>query len=182
VDARTPGEGRYAQVEREQRWLVSEVPAEAAHPAAIIDLYISGTTLRLRRIEVGGDVVLKLGQKVRVQPLSPEVVKLTNIYISQGEYDVLAQLGGAELRKTRWRMIVNERTVAIDRFEGRVQGLVLAEVELLRDEPRWAPPPFAVADVTDDDRFSGGRLAHAGAEDVARLLAEAAALTRSRPG
>lgn len=174
MTVRIAGEGRYAHVEREQRWVASEIPPQARHPIAIVDVYLTGTRLRLRRMQAGEDVVLKLAQKVRPQPQSPELVKLTNMYLTQREYDTIARLGGAELRKTRWRMLVEGRRGAVDRFEGRLEGLVLVEVELDPDEPRLPRPAFAGADVTDDDRFSGGYLAHAAADEVERLLREAA--------
>ncbi len=100
--ARVPGEGRYAHVEREQRWVARAVPPGALRPAAIIDRYISGTRLRLRRSESAGEVVFKLGQKIRSDPSDPEVLKLTNLYLSAEEYAVLAALPAGESRKTRW--------------------------------------------------------------------------------
>lgn len=62
------------------------------------------------------------------------------------------------------------KTVAVDEFHGRLAGLVLAEVELPPGSPRLSRPPFAVRDVTKNDRFSGGALALAQDESVARLL------------
>jgi CYTH domain-containing protein len=174
--ARVAGEGRYAQLEREQRWLLAGVPPGAQHPTAIVDVYLSGTRLRLRRAEAGGVVVRKLTQKVRARPDSPEVVKATTVYLSAREHDEIARLGGAELRKTRWRVCLDGRAVAVDEFEGRLAGLVLAEVELALEDPRLPRPPFAVADVTDDERLAGGQLAEATPDEVGRLLREVAAL------
>lgn len=65
------------------------------------------------------------------------------------------------------------KTVAVDQFHGRLDGLVLAEVELTPGDPRLGRPQFAVRDVTNDDRFSGGALALAPDESVARLLLDA---------
>jgi CYTH domain-containing protein len=115
-------------------------------------------------------VVYKLGQKVRPDPQSPETVHLTNMYLSEHEYATLAHLGGAEITKTRWRWSPAPRTLAVDEFGGALTGLVLAEVELTPDEPPLPPPPGARADVTDDDRFSGGTLALAPATEMNELL------------
>jgi CYTH domain-containing protein len=60
--------------------------------------------------------------------------------------------------------------VAIDELHDRLHGVVLAEVELRPEEPRLPLPFFAVHDVTNDDRFSGGALAAASGEVVAMLL------------
>jgi CYTH domain-containing protein len=175
---RAPGEGRYAHLEREQRWIARAVPPDAGRPVSIVDRYISGTRLRLRRSESDGEVVFKLGQKVRSDPADPEVLKLTNLYLSAEEYAVLAALAASESRKTRWHAAWEGRTVSIDQFRGRLDGLVLAEVELGADEPLLSPPPYALRDVTNEDRFSGGALAFASDAAVAALLIEVAAAAR----
>ena len=64
-------------------------------------------------------------------------------------------------------------TVAIDEFHGRLSGLLLAEAELGIDEVRIPSPHFAVLEVTNDDRFSGGALAFASDEALSDLLSEA---------
>jgi hypothetical protein len=137
---------------------------------SIVDRYIPGTRLRLRRMETGTGVVYKLGQKVRPTPEDPELVKLTNMYLSEPEYATVARLGGAEIRKTRWRWTPGDRPLAVDVFEGALAGLVVAEMELGPHETRRDPPPLAVADVTNDDRFSGGMLAATTAAQLTVLL------------
>lgn len=156
---RTAGQGRYARVEREQRWILARRPDGLEQPVSIVDLYITGTSLRVRRMETDTEVVYKLGQKVRPTPADPELVMLTNMYLSEPEYSTMARLGGAEIRKTRWRWMPGERPLVVDVFEGPRAGLVLAEMELGPDEARVDPPPLVVADVTNDDRFCGGTLA-----------------------
>jgi len=53
---RTPGEGRYAHLEREQRWLVRQRPDGLHGPVSIVDRYVTGTGIRLRRMDTGSDV------------------------------------------------------------------------------------------------------------------------------
>jgi CYTH domain-containing protein len=170
VTNRTPGEGRYAHVEREQRWVVAGVPEGAQRVADIADSYIVGTRLRLRRANSDAGVDYKLGQKVRADERDPEVVKLTNIYLSVDEYTVFAALDTAEIHKTRWHANVGPKTVAVDQFHGRYAGLFLAEVELAAGERLLPRLDFALADVTHDDRYSGGSLAFASDVDAAQLL------------
>lgn len=170
---RRPGEGRYAHPEREQRWLVRSLPPTARPVAEIVDHYIAATRLRLRRMDHEDGLLLKLAQKVRPDPTSPELVHLTNIYLSPAEYDVLAKLEGADLHKTRHRLAgAVAGVIAVDQFHGRLSGLLLAEVELEPDAPRLETPDFAERDVTDDDRFSGGWLAMASDDQVIELFAE----------
>jgi CYTH domain-containing protein len=171
---RRPGEGRYAQVEREQRWLVASIPALLGPPVEIVDRYLVGTTLRLRTVDDGQRRIHKLCQKVRLDPGDPTMVKLTNLYLTAEEHAVLATLPAAVLVKVRSHLDVDGQVVAVDRFGGRLDGLVLAEVELAEEERPWPLPPFAERDVTHDDRFSGGSLAVADDAAVAALLAGAA--------
>jgi CYTH domain-containing protein len=168
---RAPGEGRYAQLEREQRWALLRVPEEATAPRPIVDRYLHGTQLRLRTVEHDGTLVRKLGQKVRIDVASPERVKLTNMYLTEAEHEVLAGLPAAELRKTRWWLPHHGHVLAIDEFHGELTGLLLAEVELPDLRAVTARYPLG-AEVTHDDRFSGGSLASASPADVRALLAE----------
>src|SRR5262245_30316401 len=171
---RRAGEGRYARAEREQRWALARVPNGLTEPTAIIDRSLIGTRLRLRRADTGSGVVYKLGQKVRPDEASPELVKLTNIYLSDAEYQVFRRLPARELRKTRWRLPAGSRQLVVDEFHDRLTGLVLAEVELAPGEALQRPPAIPAIDVTHDDRFSGGRLSAASRAEIRELLAAVA--------
>jgi CYTH domain-containing protein len=162
--------GPYARLEREQRWLLSGLPENMVEPVEIHDRYLTGSTLRLRSMRSASGTVYKLGQKVRATAGSPERVSLTNMYLSQSEFDLLQQLDSVSLAKTRWHWPTGTHTLAVDRFEGRLEGLILAEVELREDEARLPALGLAVVDVTDEDRFSGGRLAQLSAEEAVALL------------
>ena len=162
---------RYARAEREQRWLLRSVPKGARGPVEIVDRYLTGTTLRVRQVTSGDEVVWKLGQKVRADRSSPELVQHTTLYLSADEHALLAPLPGTDLRKTRRHLDFGGRTFAIDELHGPLEGLLLAEVELEPGEPRRTQPPWADRDVTDDDRFSGARLASTTAEEARSLLA-----------
>lgn len=168
-DERSPGQGRYAHEEREQRWLLTAVPAGVREPVEIVDRYIERSRLRLRRVDGPGRSVFKLGQKVR-RGDTPEVVMLTNLYLSEDEFEVLRALPARELRKRRWQLHVDGRRFAVDELHGPLEGMILAEIELNVDEPLLDLPPFEATEVTWDDRFSGGRLAGASVVEVADLL------------
>jgi CYTH domain-containing protein len=53
-------------------------------------------------------------------------------------------------------------------FLGDLFGLVLAEVSFETDEEldSFPPPPFAIADVTNHDMFTGGKLCELTFEDI----------------
>ena len=132
--------GPYARTEREQRWLLNALPDDTTAPVEIEDLYVTGSTLRLRRMRSDSVLVYKLGQKVRMVPESPERVSITNMYLLQHEFDLLERLVGTSLRKTRWQWTPRGRTLSVDQFHGPMEGLILAEVELGDDEPFLESP------------------------------------------
>ncbi|MFF1449672.1 hypothetical protein ACFVYF_16210 [Streptomyces sp. NPDC058274] len=138
----------------------------------ITDRYLVGTRLRLRRAEradVGG-CELKLTQKIPADRPGAVQGLITNTYLSPAEYDLLASLSAAVLSKSRFSV----PPLGVDVFDGPLQGLVLAEAEFTSDEEALAfvPPAECVAEVTDDARFTGGRLVGASREDLVAWLAE----------
>jgi CYTH domain-containing protein len=151
---------KYARPELERRFLLDGVPEGLVPKARIEDVYLDGTRLRLRRVtQVDGEVVRKLGQKVRVDPADPSAVWLTTIYLDEAEFDLLAALPGQPLVKDRFDWPGTD--VSVDVFDGALAGLVMAEAERTDAEAlaAVAPPPGVVREVTHDDRYSGGRLA-----------------------
>jgi CYTH domain-containing protein len=170
VSSRYPGEGRYAQLEREQRWLLKELPTNVTDERVIVDHYWTGTTLRLRVIQERDGVVYKLCQKVRVDKERPELVKITNIYLSDREFHALSVTPASIVTKSRWTATSQGVEYAVDEFKGRHSGLVLAERELRGDEPRDIGPEFALREVTDANEYSGGWLATASTAELLNLL------------
>jgi CYTH domain-containing protein len=173
--SRQPGSGKYAKIERERRFLLTEMPSHAKDPRLIEDRYVVGTRLRLRRVEADSQVVYKFCQKVRPDDSNPSTAAITNIYLAESEYERLCLLPASILRKTRRVWQVGHHTFAVDKFHGDLAGLLLAEIEL-PDVAQGLPLPAPIGkEVTADERFSGGYLAHATPAQKAELLT----LTRS---
>jgi CYTH domain-containing protein len=165
--------GKYALVERERRFLLAGPPDGSVVTASrvITDRYLTGTRLRLRRVELaGGGCQWKLTQKIPAPGAGAVQGLITNTYLSQDEFDVLSALPAAVLTKTRYSL----SEVGVDVFEGRLAGLVLAEAEFDSDEEAasFVPPVGCVAEVTDDGRFTGGSLVRAARADLLGWLAE----------
>ncbi|MFL6159358.1 MAG: hypothetical protein ACJ72D_25000 [Marmoricola sp.] len=152
---RTPGQGKYAKAERERRFLVDGEPSPLEHTRIIEDRYLSGGTLRVRAVRGDGEPVFKLTQKVRPNRDDPSEVAITNLYLSEDEYQMLVTLPGADLSKTRSLC----EGFAVDVFHGPLEGLVLAEVEVDDLRADLALPTWLGSEVTHDDRYSGGELA-----------------------
>ena len=166
--------GKYARIERERRFLLAAAPPPTAAVATrrITDRYLTGTRLRLRRDEDRrrGPVAFKLTQKVPADRPGHLQGLITNIYLSSAEYQLLARLPATTLSKTR----LSVPPLGIDVFDPPLHGLVLAEAEFATDEAAhaFAPPTEAVAEVTDDVRFTGGTLVRTGREDLLTWLGE----------
>lgn len=162
-------ETKYARHERERRFLLAGAPEAAIRVVEITDRYITGTRLRLRSVREAGtgiEVAYKLTQKVPAPNGGPGLI--TTTYLAREEHDVLSLLPATVLHKTRRSL----PPLGIDIFEGPLVGLILAEAEFDTDEAMAAfeVPAFAVAEVTDDPRFTGGRLVVTSRTDMQNAL------------
>lgn len=167
---REPGKGKYARPERERRFLVQdEVPSGKA-VRLIEDRYLDGLRLRLRRVTRDGQSVYKLTQKVRPAESDPSEVLITNMYLSEREYARLSTLPASVVVKTRAVVTTSTHDFVIDEFQGPLQGLRLAEVEVGDLAERFDLPTWLRHEVTHDDRFSGGHLALLDEHQLRELL------------
>ena len=107
-----------------------------------------------------GEEILKLTQKYRSDTQSPSETTITNLYLTEAEFNLLEPLESKIIIKKRFPYRVQNLLYSIDVFEGRHQGLILAEMELESDPPgeENALPSFALNDVTEDPFFTGGNL------------------------
>lgn len=157
---------KYARVEEERRFLLSDFPADLdsdSHFVRIIDNYIDGTRLRLRRIESpeGKVGVYKLGQKYKSPELKAHETIMTNIYLNKAEYRTFEYLPGSSLIKRRYSYQHEGFDYSLDRFEGHLEGLLMAEIESRGniDLTQLPVPDFALREVTDDPFYSGSHIA-----------------------
>lgn len=154
--------GKYAHPEVERKFLLTAIPPGSMFQADITDHYIINTTLRLRKVQTERDVTFKFAQKLRARPHDARVIFHTNFYLSETEYVFLVStLPSHRLEKKRFRFHGEPRPMGIDQFQGPLEGLVMAEVDFgpNGDPSSLTMPSFAVAEVTDDERFTGARLA-----------------------
>lgn len=159
----------YTAVERERRWLCRQVPHElVVRTETIVDLYVTGTRLRLREARpLNGDPPrLRLTRKGDVDARTHLV---TSIYLTEEEFALLARvLPGDSLYKRRHRLKPMPGIVmSVDEFQGALAGLTMVEAEFETDElmASFAAPDFALREVTDDPRYAGVSLARGGLPD-----------------
>jgi CYTH domain-containing protein len=169
---------KYARTERERRYLLPGLPeglrVNDPH-TQIFDNYITGTRLRLRKMRVPErrEWTWKLTQKFAPDPADFSRTVISNIYLSQIEYETFSVFEGNELRKNRYPYEHAGRKFSVDVFLGALHGLVLAETEFDTDEELrdFPAPSFAAREVTNDELFTGGRLVGLTVEEIRAELA-----------
>jgi CYTH domain-containing protein len=122
----------------------------------------------------GNDTLYKLTQKYRSGTQNVYETTITNVYLNEAEYNVLQPLEAKIIRKRRYPYSAQNHNFSIDVFEGRHQGLILAEMEF-EETPELDElvlPLFALKDVTADPFFSGGNLAMMREEEFRQGLSQ----------
>ena len=168
-----PSKHKYARVEWERRFLLDRFPSQAVVTRIrhIEDRYIDGTALRLRQQrDDDGQVVFKLTQKLADKATGGRQGLVTTIYLAAAEFGVLANLPAKVLVKSRHSV----PPFGIDVFDGALSGLVLAEAEFhsAAEAAALALPSFIGPEVSDDTRFTGGRLVAVSPGELKNWLAE----------
>lgn len=149
---------KYSLAEIERRWLVPSdfLSRLESLPYRIVeDLYIANTRLRLRKMSGASDEpIYKLCKKYgRGASL---VNPITNIYLSEEEYQVFSALAGARVSKRRHAVAGG----SIDVYPG-ADAVAIFEMEFdsESDAKRYVPPDFEGDEVTDLAQYSGVALA-----------------------
>jgi len=146
---------KYSLLEIERRWLVntSQVgPLDQLPARRIEDLYISGTRLRLRKMESpDGSVVYKLAKKYGARDGCSEPI--TNLYLTSDEHGLLSRLTGSRVEKTRYSILGG----ALDVYTFPHSGLAIFEHEFPTEEAArtYLPPPFVTEEVTHQPALLG---------------------------
>jgi CYTH domain-containing protein len=172
-NAPMPPEHKYAKIERERRFLLSQFPgnADIVRTRRIIDRYIDGTTLRFRKlIDADGLSAFKLTQKIPARDVGGQQGLIVTMYLTEAEFGVFEQLPAHTLAKTRHSV----PPFGIDVFDGQLEGLILAEAEF--DSAAAADaltiPSYISREVSHDDRFTGGQLVRTSRQDLRTCLLE----------
>jgi len=174
---------KYARIERERRYLLQDLPEglnRADHHLQITDNYLTGTRLRIRKVRdpKTNKWVVKFTQKFAPNENDLSRTMITNLYLNATEAEILSIFEANEIRKNRYYFDFAARRYSIDMFIGDLFGLVLAETSFETDEELedFQMPPFALADVTNNEIFSGGKLSELTFADVKNEILQSALL------
>ena len=172
-------ESKYARVERERRYLLADLPeglSRADHHLQITDNYLTGTRLRLRKVRdpKTNKWIVKFSQKFAPDAKDFSRTIITNTYLNALEAEMLAVFEANEIRKNRYAFEFDGRRFSVDMFLGDLFGLVLAEISFETDAELdgFPQPPWALADVTNLEVFTGGRLCELTFEDIRNEIAQ----------
>ena len=170
-------QSKYARIERERRYLLQDLPeglSRADHHLQITDNYLTGTRLRIRKVRdpKTNKWVVKFTQKFAPDPRDLSRTIITNTYLNATETELLSVFEANEIRKNRYYFEYEDRKFSIDMFIGDLFGLVLAETSFDTDEDMeaFSKPPFALADVTNNELFSGGRLSELKFDQIREVI------------
>lgn len=168
-----PVEQKYARIEWERRFLLDRFPQNTVVTRVrhISDRYIEGTVLRLRQqSDDHGETIFKLTQKLPDKGGGARQGIITSMYLTNVEFSALAKLPARVLTKTRHSV----PPFGIDVFDGVLSGLVLAEAEFssAAEAAALVLPSFIGHEVSDDPRFTGGRLVSASRQELENCLAQ----------
>jgi len=168
-----PAASKYARLERERRYLLQDLPegmTRASPHLQITDNYITGTRLRLRKVRdpQTNKWTVKFTQKFAPNPADFSRTIITNVYLDALEAETLGVFAANEIRKNRYPFEFAGRKCAADMFLGDLFGLALAAVSFETDEEldSFPLPPFAIADVTNNELFTGGKLCELTFEEI----------------
>src|SRR2546423_14706996 len=108
---------------------------------------------------------------------------ITNLYLTAMEAETLPIFAATEIRKTRYYLDFEPCRYSIDMFIGDLFGLVLAETGFESDEEmdNFPLPSFALADVTNHELFTGGRLSELTFADIQSEAERSGVLKKSVP-
>ena len=154
---------KYGKYEYERTFIVNKelLNQNIEEVKYLTDTYLIGTSLRLRKVVRKTETQYKLTQKKEDVPKRQGVKKITTIYLSNATYEMLRQLAGYEIEKTRHILVINQQRIGIDVVQVGTEQLYLAEVEFETEEEMMAYvlPIHYEKEVTNDPAYSGFEIA-----------------------
>ena len=153
---------KYAAIEIERRWIAGAEAVRLVEGSAyceIEDLYVAGTSMRLRAVRsLDQQPVFKLCKKYG-KPKDGFSEAITNLYLSETEHRLLAaRLHGNRACKRRYALAGG----ALDVYADPAQTVVFEmEFGSEAEAAAYSPPSFVAQEVTHAQAFSGAGIAAA---------------------
>ena len=143
--------------EIERKFIVDTNIWRPADPGVrILQGYLPSSTKTIVRVRISGDnawLTIKGENRGMVRPEFEYPIPLADAMQMLEELCVRPFI-----EKTRHLLRFSGADWTVDVFEGENAGLVVAEIELARENQRVTLPPWAGAEVTDDPRYYNSSL------------------------
>lgn len=156
--------GNYSRYEIEKKFLLRKLPDNL--PESYIDIhdcYLKNSSLRLRieRSPSGEVIERKLTKKERAPNMGAETSVITSLNLTENDLAALGQLNGSSLQKRRYILEFSDQRVVYDKFQGALEGLILAEIEFKNYEAlsKFELNCVGWEEVTGNPEYFGGSLA-----------------------
>lgn len=140
-------------IEIEYKFLVDEKEWNALNkpePSLIVQAYIHNSkevTVRVRVKGTSAYLTIK-GQTIGVSRSEFEY----EIPVSDAE-EMIEQFSTKHIRKYRYEIPVGKHTWEVDVFEGKLEGLILAEIELDSEDEAFEKPDWVTEDVSTNEGY-----------------------------
>lgn len=147
-----------SKTELQRSFLIQGLPkplTRASSHLQIFDNYIANTRIRLRSVRNPETREWK-----RILQQKKPISSIAEMYLNDEEYAQFQIFEGTEIRKNRYFHEYEGKTFSLDVYLGSLWGLNMARIEFENsDQMRdFEPPPFLIAEVTNDEFFAGESL------------------------
>ena len=136
----------YKFLVNEEKWNSLQKPA----PSLIVQSYIHSSENVTVRVRIKGDkafLTIK-GKTVGVSRSEFEY----EIPLTDAE-EMISQFSEKQIRKLRYEIPLGKHTWEVDVFEGKIAGLILAEIELDSEDELFEKPDWVTEDVSSDSGY-----------------------------
>ncbi|GAB5417955.1 MAG: CYTH domain-containing protein [Crocinitomicaceae bacterium] len=123
---------------------------EKPRPKLIVQSYLQNTPEKTVRVRVKGDqgfLTIKGATKGVTRTEFEYEIPLTEAE------EMIATFNLPHIRKKRYEIQVGQHIWEVDVFEGALEGLILAEIELSKESEKFTKPPWITTDVSTDPEY-----------------------------
>ena len=113
------------------------------------DVNADGTVFRIRIADDKAFLTIK-GKQKGISRAEFEY----SVPVKDAQVMLAAMCGSRVVEKTRYYLHYGDFLWEVDVFEGRHEGLIVAEIELESEDAEFPLPPFAGKEVTNDFKYS----------------------------
>jgi len=136
----------YKYLVDKKKWAQIEKP----QPQLIVQGYLHSSVEKTVRIRIKGEKAYLT--------IKGKTVGITR---SEFEYEIpmedaeamLSEMIDKKTRKYRYEVKVGKYTWEVDEFEGHLQGLIMAELEVESEDEKFALPDWVTVNVSEDERY-----------------------------